>query len=86
MKLSALKQPGDLSLQSYVDGLIDAVNKFEDVTAVVIIARKPDQISTISNISDPSAVPDILSQFASVMRKEPRSHEKKSGLPTEDSN
>jgi hypothetical protein len=74
MKLSDLKQPNDLSIQSYVDSLMDAIAKFDDLTAVVIVAQKPDGLSLVHNIENDAAIPDILSQFATQMRKAPISH------------
>lgn len=83
MKLTDLKVPGDLSLQSYVDSLVEAVNKHEDVTLIVLVARKPDQLSVIHNIDNGDALPDILSQLAAQMRKPKKSEEKHATSPHE---
>jgi hypothetical protein len=85
MKLSDLKQPNDLSIQTYVDSLMDAIAKFDDVTAVVVIAQKPDGLSLVHNIENDAAIPDILSQFAAQMRKAPVGHESREAK-TEETN
>jgi hypothetical protein len=83
MKLADLKKPDDLSIQSYVDSLMQAADKFDDVTVVVIVARKPEHLSVVHNIADETALPDILSQFASQMRKPWTSHEETKTEPAE---
>jgi hypothetical protein len=76
MKLVDHRDENGVSIQAYVDTLVEKVNAQADMTLVVIIARPPDQLTVKHNIADATALPDILSQFAAQMRKHAKSYTK----------
>lgn len=78
MKLSDIKDDNGTSLQSYADDLMQKADA-KGLTVVMIFAGDPDFLQSIQNIPV-AAIPDVLNQMASQMRKQPKSFENRNEL------
>lgn len=74
-KLTEYTDANGVSVQAYVETLLEKVDEQEGMTVVVLVAHSENQLNVLTNVKNEHVLPDILRQLAAQMKQPKKSFE-----------